>query len=222
MKKIIRYSSDEELSVMKRTAKVIDFGVSLVLTCAFNELFSSLVYLRPRADLYRHQVKFFGNQAYKYARRQELILKPLMKNWNFFSDYSDSVIDAASNDVTLFRIAIKQELDSIGFADAELYSYIECARVMLILSVKMFDTIIQEAKRDSGKDYTDVFIEFRAGETSDKWSRMCDILFKRVGVDLNTDRVNKAFNVLLRKFSEGEYIQACLNEANKNNPLEGL
>lgn len=222
MPKRVYYSSDEELRIMKRTAKVIDFGVSLAMTSAFNEMYTALTILRFRRDLFKHQVKRDANMAYQSARRQETLLKTLMQNTGFWLDYSDKVIDEAANDVTLFRIAIKQELDSGGFDDSELYSYIECARVLLILSVRMFDTVIKEAKKDSGKDYTDVFIEFRAGDACDKWGRMCDILFQRVGIDLNTDRVNKAFDALYRKLTEGEYIQACLNEANKNNPLEGL
>lgn len=218
MAKKIYYDDEKDLEGLKWTAKVVDFGVGLSVIAAINEVYAASGYLRDRPDLYRFKVKHFCNLAVRYATLMENEIKSSMKCQSFWLDYSDRVIDEAEQDILLFRLSVKQELDNAKIKDSQLLSFVECARVMLDLSVKLFDGVMDASKEKFGKDYRKNFLEFRIDSVLGFWEKMCEVLYRGKKVDLNTPHVKGLFDKMCDKFAEGGYIQACLEEAQKNNP----
>lgn len=218
MAKKIYYEDEKDLEGLKWTAKVVDFGVGLSVIAAINEVYAASGYLRDRPDLYRFKVKGFCNLAVKSATLMENEIKNSMKSQSFWLDYSDKVIDEAEQDILLFRLSVKQELDNAKIKDSQLLSFVECARVMLDMSVKLFDGVMEASREKFGREYKKYFTEFRCGDVFWFWEKMCELLYKGKNVDLNTNNIKGLFDKMCDKFAGGEYIHACLEEAQRNNP----
>lgn len=218
MKKKVYYYGERDLNGLKWVAKVVDFGVGLIVTSAINEMYNAYSFLSERKDIFNGKVKQVCNNAFREARRTEFQIKENMRHEKFWEDYSDTVIDEAASDMTLFRISIKQTLDNAGVRDSEMISYVETTRVMLELAVGEYDTIMVQAKDKFGRNYAKEFSEYRMGKAFYWWQKMCEILYKGEKANLNNDNTQVMFDRMCRKFAEGEYIQACLEEANRNNP----
>lgn len=153
MAKKIYYEDEKDLEGLKWTAKVVDFGVGLSVIAAINEVYAASGYLRDCPDLYRFTVKHFCNLAVKSATLMENEIKNSMKSQSFWLDYSDKVIDEAEQDILLFRLSVKQELDNAKIKDSQLLSFVECARVMLDMSVKLFDGVMEASREKFGREY---------------------------------------------------------------------
>lgn len=217
MKKKIYFSNEKELAGMREVAKAVDFGVGLAVMWAFSEIISTYCAFMEHKHLFRHEVKQLCKRAVRMSELRSVAIKSNMKSGSFWEDYSDAVIDAANNDVTVFRLALKKTLDDAKCKYSELYAYAECARVLLDMSVKYYDTIIDNAKQKYGKDCSSDFREYRVGDILQVWDEMCRRLF--VGsANLNTPRVDAAFAVMCKKFANGDYISQCLEEAHRKNP----
>ena len=218
MPKKVYYYGEKDLQGMRWTARTVDFGVGLSVIAAINELYSAQSLLLDRPDLFHYGVRRLGNLAVHAASRREVEIKCNMKDQSFWLDYSDRIIHEAKTDITLFRVAIKTELDKAHFPDSHLYSYIECARVLLEMSITQFDCIMEKAQQQWGRDYKKDFLEYRLGEESRYWNKMCEELYKGYDIDLNSEHVTSMFNKMCMKFADGAYIDACMAEARKKNP----
>lgn len=222
MKKRYVFRTEKELEGLRWTTRVIDFGVSLTIIAALNELTTAYIMLRERKDLFRHNVKRMTNETMQVATNLRTSIMSVMKKGDFFDTYSDRVIDLAENDITMFRISIKQTLDDNGVEDAELLSYIETARTLLEMAAEHFDSAIRAAKEDFKIDYTKAFTEFMARPVLDRWERVCNTIYPMVGsiadVDLNTKRNLAIFEKLGAKFADGDFIQECLHDAIEEHP----
>lgn len=136
MARKVYYSNDKDLEGLKYTARVVDFGVGLMVTSAINSMHDAYVFLVERKDLLRGKVKYCCNNAFREAKMKEQLIKQNMVNKQFWLDYSDKVIDEAESDITLFRISIKQTLDNAKLENSELISYIETSNVLLNVTVE--------------------------------------------------------------------------------------
>lgn len=220
MKKRVTYSTDKQLEGIKYMAKIIDFGVSLTIATAFNELYTAHMMLRERKDLYKHEVKRFANEAVERAKMKRAQMISLMANRNFFDTYSDKVIDLSENDITLFRISLKQTLDKAKYPNSELISYIETARALLDASTLQFAEVAKATREDYG-EYTweKTFIEFDVSDVLKSWDRVCYLIYhSREDINLNTPESTQLFDGLCRKFADGVYVEACLEEAHEAEP----
>ena len=170
--------------------------------------------------MYRHVIKKCCNDANNKQRNAESNIRLYMANKKFWDDYSDSVIDAANRDILLFRMAIKQQIDNAKCEHSKLISHCETARCLLDMAVFQFDYCVEEAKKRYGRDFSQIFIEYRVGDVLSSWTRLCKLLYgnTHLEVDLNSERAQQAFDIICRKFSDGEYISACLSEAQKEHP----
>lgn len=216
--KRVYYINEKDLEGLRHTAKLMDFGVSLMVKAAINEVVTSCAYLQERKDLFRFEVKHLATVALKESDRKEKEMLGIMKHKQFYDDYSDAIIDYAQSDITRFRIGIKSVLDKAKIADADLFSHIECARVLLDMSVMQFNCIIDDATTKFDRDYRRDFSEFCAIRLFRHWDMLCDKLYKGYNVDLNTAEVKGLFDIIYNKFTEGEYIERCFAVAYKNNP----
>lgn len=220
MKKKIPYCTEEQLKGVKRTAKIIDFGLSLVLSSAFNELYTAHMMLREEKSIYRFMIKKLANQTIELVNKHKRDMLNLMSNRNFFDSYYDKVIDYAENDVTLLRISIKQEMDDAKMKHGSLMAYLETARALLEISAVMYETIIKDARRDFGKySWEFVFSEFDCSDVLSVWNKVCDMMYgEGEQIGFNTERSEKLLLAIYKKFNDGIYIKECLKEANKEHP----
>lgn len=214
----IYYFGEKDLAAMKIVAKSVDFGVSLEVVSAFNESRSALFMLQQDKSLFRHGVKHLATEISRAITNQEQIIKSTMQHKGFFFEYSDAVIDVCYEDMTLFRSSLKKVLEAEGVLKAELFSYVETARVMCELSVMHYDTIMSDFRSKGYRDYTKDFLEYRIGGISQKWEKMTDLLFKGWDINLNTDETKEYFNRLGEGFSKGKYIEPCIKLACEKYP----
>jgi hypothetical protein len=218
MARKVYYHNERDLEGLKWTSKIVDFGVGLMVTAAINEMHNAYTMLVDRKDLLKGKTKQFCNRAFKEAKLREIFIKENMVSKQFWLDYSDRVIDEAQNDITFFRIAVKQTLDNAKIKDSVLISYIETARTMLDMAVEQYKSIMEQAKKKYGRDYSKEFASYRLDSVFYWWNQMCGILYKGYSADLNNEYTTGMFDRMCKKFAEGEYIQACLQEAYNNNP----
>lgn len=217
MNRRVYYYGERDLEGLRWTARIIDFGIGLSVIAAFNEIRSTFVYLRE-SPLFRHKTKNIVNNTMRMIRHREVEIRSIMKDKSFWDDYSDTVIDAANNDVTLFRISIKNTLDKEGYKNSNIVSYMETARVLLEMSVQHFESVMADAKERYGRDYTEDFKVYHVGAIRTSWERATEMLYKGTPIDLNTPSNKAAFENMAKKFAEGLYIQDCLKIAMENNP----
>lgn len=219
MKKHIIYYNDAELDALKYCAKVMDFGVSLTLTAALNELLNAFLMIRDNRNIYKQQVKFLANQAEKSASLQKATIMCAMRHRKFYDDYSDKVIDLAENDIDNFRNSIIDLLKKNNHTDCELIAQCEVARVLLVLAKQHYDTTLQATKDKFKCRMPDTFPEFNCISVLGSWNKLCGILFKnRPSTDLNTNEIKHQFDVLAKGFSNGAYVDECKKEAMMLNP----
>lgn len=220
MKKHIKVYTDEQIKGITWASKVIDFGVSLTLTAAYNELYTAHMMLRERKDLFCREVKMYANDTIRRAKMKRAHMFALMTNHKWFDAYSDRVIDLAESDITLFRISLKQTLDRHNYPDSLLVSYIETARALLEAAHAQFKEVLQATKQDFGNyDYESVFSEFNCADVLIAWQRVCDALYSSHNdIDLNTPDSKRLFDKLCLHFAEGDYIDECLNQAHTEQP----
>lgn len=143
-KKKVYYYGKKDLEGLKWTARVIEFGVSLEVAAAFNEMDVTTILLRDNDRLNQQLIKKFCNKANDKQRQKWAEIKRFMVNKKFFDDYSDNIIDAAKKDILLFRLAIKQKLDDARCPHAEMISHAESARCLLDMAVYQWDVCIEE------------------------------------------------------------------------------
>lgn len=220
MSKKISYYTDKQLAGIRWTAKNASLSVSLTVASAFNELYTAHMMLRERPDIYRNQVKKFANEAINKARMKRVQMMNIICNRKFFDTYSDKVIDLAVQDITLFRIGLKQTMDDAGYPDSDFISYIETARVMLTAAAYHFSLIMEEARKRFGEyAYEEAFREFYVQDVQKSWDRVCDAIYGAVdNIDLNTTRNEQAFRVICDNFAQSKYVDECLMEAHAEQP----
>lgn len=186
---------------------------------ALNELTTAYIMLREHKDLFRHKVKHLANETMQVATNLRSSMLGVMEHRDFFDTYSDRVIDLAENDITLFRISIKQTLDDHKYKNAELISYIETSRTILEVANEHFKSIMKTAREDYGVNYAKAFCEFNPQEVLNRWQKVCDLLYGATkDIDLNTERNLGLFEKMATRFADGDYVQQCLQDAMEEYP----
>lgn len=234
-RKKLEYDTDMELEGIRALTRIIDFNVSLTISTAINELYTSHMMLREHPDFYRGKVKYQANLAEQEARMQRERIMSLMTSRRFFDAYSDRVIDLAEKDITLFRISIKQTLDDENCPNSELFSYVETSRALLEAAVRHFNSEVDLTADEYSEElpctprylrrvvlekrWRKAFYEFDCTMLYRKWNKCCELLYATVpDIDLNTPRSTQLFDSLLGHFAEGDYISECLHEAHAAEP----
>lgn len=218
MKKTIRNATPKTMGGIAWASYVMDYGVALLEIAAFNELYTAHMMLRERRDLYRQQAKKFANDTIELVKTKRRHMMSLMTDRTYYDTYTDKVIDLAENDITLFRISLKQTLDKAGHKDSDLISYIETARALLYASTIQFSEVMKDIRKefDDNNNYPweSTFWEFDCKDVLHAWERLCDVLYKNnMTINLNTPDSTTLFNNLCRKFAEGDYVEPCMKEA---------
>lgn len=216
MKKVV-IKTVMEYEGMEWTSRVVDFGISLMVAAAINEVICAFIMVKE-SDLFRRSVKHNATRAVKEAEAKQRELKESAGDGELFASYSDAVIDKARNDITLLQLAIKQVLDTHKVKHSDILARAECARVLLDMSAKQFANTIRTAECRYLKNFYEHFKEFDMKHLHDAWKMVCTELFVGYNVDLNTPTVKGLFESMLNKFSNGEYIYGCLDQAYEEYP----
>lgn len=212
VKKKIYYRTQRELEGLQYIAKVMDFGMTLTLTCAFNEMLNAHIMLSS-TPMYRHQLKLALKRAERAAELHRRAISYNMRSREFYDNYSDTVIGSADNDITLLRISIKQTLDEAGATHSHAIAYVEVAHTLLGIAKAQFDEVIKSVRTKFGRDYSAEFAEFCPKDVCAEWEKVCRMLYGSIDADLNTPRSVALMEVLCEKFMGGEYVQQSLDEA---------
>lgn len=218
-RKVIYYTKRQKEGI-ETAASIINFGVSLTVASAINELYTAHMILRECKDVYCREVKMLANKALNNDRRRRAGMLSVMCNRDFFDTYCDKVIDLTENDITKFRLSMKQILDNHKVERADLLSYVETARSMLELAKLQFEAVCRNTCRDyAAYKYEALFSEFDVTDVFLPWHRMSRILYaSEEDINLNTDVSGGLFEKIVSNFADGVYSKACMQEADRAYP----
>ena len=215
-KKKIYYRTERELEGLQYIAKVIDFGVSLAIASAFNEMLNAQLLL-AQTPLHRQRLKQALRLGYNKANMHTNLIRSCMADVAFYNEYADAVVDYAHNDITLILASLKQTLDNANVPYSLAIAQTELARILLHLARLQFLDAIEATKKKFGYDYAKYFTEFDISDVCAAWDKVCNLTHslggKKFNVDLNTKENELLVQKISKKFVEGDYIDDCLAEA---------
>lgn len=221
--KSIKYYNRTEKEALEYTSKLVDFGVTLVVYAALNELLNAYLQLRQSSHFCK-VIKKRANEALKQRDRKVRELKDLVMHQGFAETYWDAIIDACEKDVANFKNEIKTVIEEAGIEPSELYAEMETTRVLLLMAKIHFEEVIKDSTNKfrtknladmKRLNLFDAFHEFYIDGIFKEWDLVCDELYKKkyVTVELENDKTRAAFDVMSDKFAKGLYIQECLDAA---------
>ena len=213
----IKIKSAWEYQGIEWTSRIMDFGISLMVGAALNELITAEIHLEA-SPLFKGMVKHNAKRAATEASARQVILKQTAEDQKLFDSYAGAVIDAARHDIDIFRVAINQVLDSHGIPNSAIMAEVECARCLCEMSVISLQDTIKTAEHRYRGNFSKYFKEFDITRIRDIWNLVTHEIYKGYTVDLNTPTVKTLFESMLTKFAEGKYIDSCLEQAYEENP----
>lgn len=223
MKKI-SYTTKQDFECVEYLARCYDFALSLLISMAFNELETSVVYIRDRREAYKRLgVIGLADRAIREADRTRHGIKSVMADEGFFNSYADRVIDTAAPDVASFRNSLANVMRKAGVSDPGFYAQIETTRVLLDACVMDFDSIADDGKRKFGHDRRSDFTEYNVKGVKYWFDKIADRLYahtdgKGGDINLKTPATSRMFNRIQQKVADGSYIEECMRAAKEENP----
>ena len=218
MKRIF-YQTPQQLEALKFVAKEMDFGVSLTVTAALNEFINFYILLRDNKKYFRQRIKQLANEIDKCAIIQRTNIMSEMKNKKFFFDYSDRVIDAADEHISLFKESLRKHLNEGGCKDSELIAECEVTRLLFFIAVDHYDLTMEYGKNNFKCTMVHDFGEFNLIQIKQKFEKLCDYLYATQSfVELNTEENERLYKIMCKGFLRGEYVSECLKTAKQENP----
>ena len=220
--KRVTYATENDLECLRYLSKCYDFALSLCISLAFNELDTSIVYLREQKN-FKQELKYFANNAVKEADLKRAQIRNIMVSKGFFDSYADRVIDLASKDISSFSKAIERVLGKNEIGDPHLYAQIETTRCLLQSCVLDFKGIAEDARKKFGIDRSSVFKEYDISKVYYWFEKATTIMYKTVNdisgnINLKTSATSRLWNKIHKKIADGEYIEECMRAANEEHP----
>ena len=131
-----------------------------------------------RPDVYRHTIKKLAHGSrVDLANTIKVIL--LNGDRELLENYSGNFCEEIQGLVDHMRDCIYQELISKGVKEAELYSHVNTAFVMLEYCVKSYDRLMKELKESFHRDFSELYVTFRPSSALKKWDMMFLKLFEK-------------------------------------------
>ena len=226
--KSVKYHNYTEKEALEYTSKLVDFGVTLIVYAALNEVLNAYILL-SHSRQFRGIVKRRANETLKMRNRKVKELKDLVMHQGFAESYWDAIVDACEKDVAKFRSEIRATLDDAEIEDADLYAQAETTRVLLEAAKIHFEEVIKDStNKFRWQDLAgmrklnlfDTFHEFYVDAIYKEWNAVCDELYKNKAeeVRLGNERTLEAFDTMAEKFAKGQYIDECLQSATVEYP----
>ena len=220
--KRVTYTTEEDLECLKYLSRCYDFALSLCISLAFNELDTSIVYLREQKD-FKQKLKLFANNSVRAADLKRAQIRNIMVSKGFFDSYADRVIDLAEKDIKSFRSSLEKVISKHSIENSTLYAQVETTRCLLQSCVLDFRSIGEDAKKKFGKDRSDVFKEYDISSVYHWFEKAVDIIYTNVdktngNINLKTPTTSRLWNKIHKKIADGEYITECMKAANEEHP----
>lgn len=226
--KHIAYHNRTEKEALEYTSRLVDFGVTLIVYAALNEVLNAYIRLR-QSKYFRGNIKRRAKDALKLRNWKVRELKDLVMHKGFAESYWDAVVDACEEDIGTFRREIRATLEDAHADYADLYAQAEVTRVLLEAAKIHYEEVIRDstAKFRSqdmhgmrNLNLFDAFHEFYIDGIYREWNIVCDELYRNKSndIDLTNERTISAFNAMADKFAKGLYIDDCLKAASTEYP----
>ncbi len=201
--------------------KIISKYESLVVLCTYNILFTNdivcgqvieSIQAMKRTCYYRHLFKHYltlaENARLKYERTVNEVIG--MDRSEFFADCNDKFTEEVNKHVDTLYWQFKQQLDNHDLVYSAELARFELARTLCDYACIQFDERIGELRKKDArfKGFTLEYLKL------DNVRRLMNLASDnlRIGktVDMNTDSCKSAFDVLVRKLSDGENIAKAI------------
>lgn len=226
--KDISYHNYTEKEALEYTSNIINFGVTLIVYAALNEVLNGYILIR-QSKYYKNVIKQRANRSLALRNRKVEQLKSMVKTRKYAESFWDAIIDVCEDDVANLRKEIKVILDNALIEDSDLYAQAETTRVMLEAAKIHYEEVIKEcttkfimknAEEMKKLNLFDAFHEFYIDGIFREWNIICDELYKNkhTTIELTDDNTLGAFNVMADKFAKGLYIDQCLKAASADYP----
>lgn len=139
-----------------------------------------------RPDIYRQKTKQLAHGArVDLIKTISLILQNSDKE--FLENYSGNFCEETQGLVDYLRNCIYQELKAAGVKEAHLYAYVNTAFVMLEYCVKSYDRLMNELREKFGRDFHQLYIDFRPSSAFRKWDEMFTAIFRKDSQEYDVD-----------------------------------
>ena len=197
--------------------KVINKHESLVVLCTYNILFTNdiccgqmieCLQAMKRTPYYRHSLKKYLNEANKSRREYEKIVNSVIRPdlGEFFADCNDRFVEEVNKHVEMLYWQFKQALDDKALVYSAELARFELARTLCDYACLQFDIRMNELKEKDPmfKGFTMEYLKL--SNEKRLMNLASDNLKITKMVDMNTERCTAAFDVLVRKLSDGGII----------------
>lgn len=197
--------------------KVISKHESLVVLCTYNILFTNdiccgqmieCLQAMKRTPYYRHSFKKYLNEADKSRRGYEKIVNSVIRPdlGEFFADCNDRFVEEVNKHVEMLYWQFKQVLDDKALVYSAELARFELARTLCDYACLQFDIRMNELK-EKDPMFKGVTMEYLKLSNEKRLMNLAsDNLKITKMVDMNTERCTAAFDVLVRKLSDGGII----------------
>lgn len=197
--------------------KVISKHENLVVLCTYNILFTNdiccgqmieCLQAMKRTPYYRHSFKRYLNEADKSRREYEKIVNSVIRPdlGEFFADCNDRFVEEVNKHVEMLYWQFKQVLDDKALVYSAELARFELARTLCDYACLQFDIRMNELKEKDPmfKGFTMEYLKL--SNEKRLMNLASDNLKIGEMVDMNTERCTAAFDVLVRKLSDGGII----------------
>ena len=197
--------------------KVISKHESLVVLCTYNILFTNdiccgqmveCMQAMKQTPYYRHSFKRYLNEADKARRGYEKIVNSVIRSdlGEFFADCNDRFVEEVNKHVEMLYWQFKQALDDKALVYSAELARFELARTLCDYACLQFDIRMNELKEKDPmfKGFTMEYLKL--SNEKRLMNLASDNLKIGEMVDMNTERCTAAFDVLVRKLSDGGII----------------
>ena len=197
--------------------KIISKYEPLVVLCIYNILFTNdiccgqmieCMQAMKKTPYYRHSFKRYLNEADKARRGYEKIVNSVIRTdlGEFFADCNDRFVEEVNKHVDMLYWQFKQVLDDNALAYSAELARFEVARTLCDYACLQFDSRLDELKEKDPmfKGFTMEYL--RLSNVSRLLNLASANLGIRESVDMNTKRCIDAFDVLVRKLTDGRII----------------
>lgn len=197
--------------------KVISKHENLVVLCTYNILFTNdiccgqmieCLQAMKRTPYYRHSLKKYLNEADKSRREYEKVVNSVIRPdlGEFFADCNDRFVEEVNKHVEMLYWQFKQVLDDKALVYSAELARFELARTLCDYACLQFDIRMNELKEKDPmfKGFTMEYLKL--SNEKRLMNLASDNLKIGEMVDMNTERCTAAFDVLVRKLSDGGII----------------
>lgn len=199
----------------------MEYNVTTCNTLAINEVLNAWSILLDHPKVCRHKIKVYGPEAADMAEQYQAVMLKYMNDPERMNTFTDGVVDVVADDMHMLRALIRKELSANGCREVELTTWVEVARIMLIIATNNFDVIIKSAKEMLSQqqlgmavnianiDYADHFSALRLTHLLKTWEKVADLLDPNA-ISIVSPPVEETLHRIGYDFANDVYADRCM------------